>query len=257
MVEIPDGEIVISGDVICDETLASTVAETWRPFHDALTLRPTASFIPDSYTVLEHTGDLLFQFEEGNATNNNQTATTFPFEEDIIHSDLISDPIEESSEEEIADDPEEVTEETEGSATVPQIVDDGLDSNIRRSNRTRNPPKVLTFKDFQAARHWQEVVSNAIEMELFTACQAEAKEPPINLSAVDPFPFMPPPMGIRSVLKMLDPKVRTAWLRAYQKEIKTLIDAKTVALENPKDGEPVIPTMETNKVKIMSDGSLD
>ncbi len=31
-------QIVISGDVICDETFASTVAETWRPFHDALAL---------------------------------------------------------------------------------------------------------------------------------------------------------------------------------------------------------------------------
>ncbi len=41
------------------------MAETWKPFHDALALRPTASFIPDPYTVLEHTGDLLSQFEEG------------------------------------------------------------------------------------------------------------------------------------------------------------------------------------------------
>ena len=95
------------------------------------------------------------------------------------------------------------------------------------------------------------------DMELFTACQAEAKEPPINLNAVDPSPFMPPPMGIRSVLKMSDKKVREAWLRAYQKEIKTLIDAKTFALDKPRDGEAVIPTMETNKVKIKSDGSLD
>jgi hypothetical protein len=100
------------------------------------------------------------------------------------------------------------------------------------------------------------MANNAIEMEILTACQAEAKEPEINLSAVDPSPFMPPPMGIRSVLKMLDPKVRTACLGAYQKEIKTLIDAKTFALESPKDGEPVIPIMETNKVKIKSDGSL-
>ncbi len=89
----------MSGDVICDETFASTMAEIWRPFHDALALRPTASFIIDSYTALEHTGDLVSQFEEGNATaNNNQTATTSPFEEGIIHSDLISDPVEDSSE---------------------------------------------------------------------------------------------------------------------------------------------------------------
>ncbi len=61
-----------------------TVAAAWRPFHDALALRPTASFIPDSYTVLEHTGDLLSQFEEGRATaNTDQTAKTYPFEEDI------------------------------------------------------------------------------------------------------------------------------------------------------------------------------
>jgi hypothetical protein len=46
------------------------------------------------------------------------------------------------------------------------------------------------------------------DVELFTACQAEVKEPPINLNAVDPSPFMPPPMGIRSVLKMADLKVR-------------------------------------------------
>jgi hypothetical protein len=89
------------------------------------------------------------------------------------------------------------------------------------------------------------MTNNASDMELFTACQAEAKEPPINLNAVDPSPFMPPPMGIRSsVLKMSDLKVREAWLRAYQKEIKTLIDAKIFALDKPKDGEPVIPTME-------------
>jgi hypothetical protein len=54
-------------------------------------------------------------------------------------------------------------------------------------------------------------------------------------------------MGIRSALKVSDLKVKEAWLRAYQKEIKTVIDGKTFAL---------IPTMETNKVKIKSDGSL-
>jgi hypothetical protein len=84
----------------------------------------------------------------------------------------------------------------------------------------------LTFKDFQAAWNWQEMAHNVFDMELFTACQVEAKEKPINLSAVDPSPFMTPPMGIRSVLKMSDLKIREAWLTAYQKEIKTLIDAK-------------------------------
>jgi hypothetical protein len=35
------------------------------------------------------------------------------------------------------------------------------------------------------------------------------------------------------------------------------LDAKAFALDKPKDGEAVIPTMETNKVKIKCDGSLD
>jgi hypothetical protein len=43
------------------------------------------------------------------------------------------------------------------------------------------------------------MANNVSDMELFTACQVEAKEPPINWNAADPSPFMPPPMGIRSV----------------------------------------------------------
>ncbi len=65
------------------------------------------------------------------------------------------------------------------------------------------------------------MANNVSDLDLFTACHAEAKEPPINLSVLDPSPFMLAPMGIRSVLKMSD----------------------------------VILTMETNKVKIKSDGS--
>ena len=95
-----------------------------------------------------------------NATaSGNQTETTSPFEEDIIHSDLISDPVEESSEEEATEGTEESHEPAGSSDTVPQIVDDGLDSNTRRSNRSRNPPKLLTFKDFKAARNWQEMAN--------------------------------------------------------------------------------------------------
>ncbi len=79
------------------------------------------------------------------------------------------------------------------------------------------------------------MANNVSDIKLLTACQAEAKEPPINLGAVDPSPFMPPCMRIRSVLKMADLKVREAWLRAYQKEMKNLIETKTFALGKSKD----------------------
>ncbi len=105
-------QIVISGDVICNETFASTAAETQRLFHDALVLRPIdASFIPVPQTVLEHTGDLLSQFEQGNATANKNQATTSLFEEDVFHLDLISDPVEDSSEEEVTEGLEESNED--------------------------------------------------------------------------------------------------------------------------------------------------
>jgi hypothetical protein len=148
---------------------------------------------------MEHAGDLLSQFEEGNATaSDNQTATTSPFKEDIVHSDLISDLVGDSSEEKVTQGSEGNNEEADSSDIVPQVVDDGLVSATRKSNRTRNPPKPLAFNDFQAARHWQEMANNVSNMELFTACQAEAKEPPINVSAVDPSPFM-------SRIRVMDP----------------------------------------------------
>ncbi len=125
--------------------------------------------------MLEHTGDLSSQFEEGNAkTNNNQTATTVPFEEDIIHSDFISDSVEDSSKEEVTAGLVENDDEAGSSDIVPQVVDDRLGSNTKRSNRTRNPQKLLTFW-VQAARHWQEMANNMSDMELFTACQAELR----------------------------------------------------------------------------------
>ncbi len=151
------------------------MAETWRPFHDALVLRPPAFFTPDSYTVLEHTWDILSQFEKWNATaNDNFTATSSPFEKDIIHSVHILDPVKDISEEEVTEGLEENNEEAGSLYIVPQIVDDGLDFNTRRSNRTRIPSQLLTFKDFQAARTWQKMANNVSDMDLFTACQAEA-----------------------------------------------------------------------------------
>lgn len=50
-----------------------------KPLHPLCLSCFTTSLIPDPHTVLEHTGDPLSQFEEGNAAaNNKQTATTSP-----------------------------------------------------------------------------------------------------------------------------------------------------------------------------------
>jgi hypothetical protein len=56
---------------------------------------------------------------------------------------------------------------------------------------------------------------------------------------------------------MPDGPIKTAWLQSVRKEFKTLVNNNTFVLDNPNKGENVTPIMETFKVKILSDGSLD
>jgi hypothetical protein len=70
---------------------------------------------------------MLSQFEEGNtAVRDGQTVTTSPYEEDIVHSDLISDPISEdkevSSEEE--DNATDENVEDISAEVIPQVIND-------------------------------------------------------------------------------------------------------------------------------------
>jgi hypothetical protein len=100
----------------------------------------------------------------------------------IIHSDFISDYI--TDDKEVSSEEEDTTEEHVediSAGVLPQIQDDGLDSNTRRSTRTGNPQNLLTFSYFQADRKWQEMANSVSDMELFSVCQAEVKEPSIKL----------------------------------------------------------------------------
>jgi hypothetical protein len=56
---------------------------------------------------------------------------------------------------------------------------------------------------------------------------------------------------------MADGLVRQEWLKAIKKEIKTLVDSRTFAIDTLKAGEISTPVMETFKVKVRSNGSLD
>ncbi len=51
--------------------------------------------------------------------------------------------------------------------------------------------------------------------------------------------------------------MKTAWLQSVCKEFKTLIDNNTFILDTPEKGETVTPIMETFRVKILSDVTLD
>ena len=56
---------------------------------------------------------------------------------------------------------------------------------------------------------------------------------------------------------MVDGPVRREWLKAIKKEIKTLVASGTFLADTLKPGEISTPVMETFKVKVKSDGSLD
>ena len=59
------------------------------------------------------------------------------------------------------------------------------------------------------------------------------------------------------VLKIRDHVIREAWLKAYRKELKTLIDSGTFQPETPLPDESFTPIMDLNVVKLQSDGQLD
>ena len=87
--------------------------------------------------------------------------------------------------------------------------------------------------------------------------ETEAFKKDFNPHGMEPSIFLPPPQSIRDVLRLKDMKIRNAWLAAYRKELKTLIEAETFSISNPQEGEPIIPIMDDCRVKILSDGTVD
>ena len=56
-------------DVSFDESFTSAIIISWKPFQDAIRLRPNESSIADDYDTLDHTGSaeqFTSMFEEGN-----------------------------------------------------------------------------------------------------------------------------------------------------------------------------------------------
>ena len=228
-------QIVVSGDTIFDESFFSAIATTWRPFHDALALRPLASDVPDGDATIESTGtlqDMFPQIQEGKFAENDDSDTnssdSFSVEEGIS--------------------PVEPYHEADYD-TTPLVVDDS--AQVRRSGRTRKAPQKLSFSWQGPDRDWTELA----DADLAVACAADATN--INFAGTEASRYYPPPSSIRQVLAMKDEELKQAWIKAYKKELKVLIDAGTFSIEKPLPEEAIVPTMETNKVKLRSDGSLD
>jgi hypothetical protein len=94
------------------------------------------------------------------------------------------------------------------------------------------------------------------DIDLVTARATEATLP-IDASGADATVFEPAPSNIRAVLKPRDLVISEAWLKAYRKELKTIIDSGPFHPETPLPGEACTPIMDLNVVKLHSNGSLD
>ena len=70
-------------------------------------------------------------------------------------------------------------------------------------------------------------------------------------------PFQPAPSNLRTIMAMQDMKVKAAWLKFFKKELKTLMESGTFSIEPMQAGDTCTPTMDDNRVKLQSDGSLD
>jgi hypothetical protein len=269
--------IIISNDVIFDELFTSAIALTWQKFQDGLTLRPLASFIPDVSTTLEHTGTILTihtPVKEGNVPtppppnehenhadpdddvpdlvpqgqdDENSTAESEDDEDDASQDDFS-----EASEDDLHDDTDfapfldVAAPEPEPETPQPQ-----LQQPLCRSTRPRKPNS--RYASVASTVSWENLCN---DIDLQEACAVEAHPAPMP-PASNAMSWEPAPKTLREILRMPDGPMKTSWLQSIHKEFKTLIDNNTFVLDMPRKGEPVTPIMETFKVKILSDGSLD
>ena len=68
--------------------------------------------------------------------------------------------------------------------------------------------------------------------------------------------FIRKPRNFSEVKKLSD-NTRKTWLKENLKEIKNLINNKTLIIEDTEKDEPVTPCIDNYKANIQSDGSLD
>jgi transposase InsO family protein len=269
--------ICVSGDVFFDENFSSAIARTWQQFHDGLALIPKKSYIPPVDTFLSHTGCVEDNFQPVEEGELQEGADVCPssvthFDDDDESMPCLSHCSSHSSDEEDEDDANQYTWEADFEdiendgdynnippadpvSVGPQVVDNSAIGSQRPKRETRAPTR-LTMDHREAAGKWKET-RFCKDVELAAAFNAEVITPTIDASGSDASIFEPAPDNLRVIMKMKNSKIKEAWLKAYYKELKVLISSGTFSIENMLEGEVAVPTMETNRVKLQSDGTLD
>ncbi len=206
-------QIVISDDVVFDETFSSAIATTWQQHEDSLALQPLHSHIPDVTTTLEHTGTIEdihpTSVEEGNKSTNTTTPVDKDDEDDCPSlCDNVDDDLDEYDEDDGTPPKDLPTPPVE--AETPMVVDSS--ASLRQSTRLHKPnPK---YANVATTVEWANICT---DFELLEACAAEAHQHFIPSSA-DAHSWEPAPCTIRDILNMPDGVVKLAWLAAVKKK---------------------------------------
>ena len=275
------GRTITSLDVEFDENFKSAIAYTWTPFHDALSLRPTHSSLLESTPAIEHTGtisDSLHLEEEMLKKTAKQEAE----EETLLQAEEQAEELEMYTEQEDIDTDEIKKEDLlqfydnfineEPDFTQLDKDDDKYNEFYTSSQKPVNDNdrwafvknrrrKCIRYKNtiynsanFAGAKINRvckdETLLKAFEKEVLWTNEIDAK-------GNDPTPFMPPPTNIVQVLRIKNTKIKNAWLRAYKKELESLIKHGTFKICEPRKDEAIIPIMDDNRVKILENGKLD
>ena len=281
-------QIVTSKDIIFDESFASTLAEGDRPFKEAMAVRPFFDLPVPWEDITDHTGDITtmspyrkafdsVQSKSGqrllNFIMNNWKQIDFSDAYDYVamNSGEVSDASDLSVDNNISDSilqsdveiaPDDTTQEENADENadandddavvnefVPSDVDDESDLEVEHEHD--DPP---VFSPRRSSR-----LRKPTQSQDFVYLTKEVEEETSWDQFGDPTSFVPEPRGIRSILRLkkTDPLAFKLWSRAIKAEVRCLINLNTFKIEDPKNNEPVIPTLEVMKVKFSSDGTWD
>jgi hypothetical protein len=119
----------------------------------------------------------------------------------------------------------------------------------RRSKRMKLRTKKYIPEEIKLVLHVENETGNQRDAIFKVIEQLEAKDESID-------PFLPEPKNIKAFRK-LPLHIQQRWLKAFKKEIISIIDNDTFKEGTIQEGETPIPTMVVFKAKITSRGHLD
>ena len=232
-----------SADIIFDEHFSTAVAHAYRPFHDALTLRPAHTEPMDPNMPLEQTGDIsnLIDLSHDNSAMSN------PNDDDHTPSSMPDDQ---------SNDDNDGFEIIQPHDIVDDVSFDNLYQRVKSRRDHRRPIREFFINQLQQMAQAPSIPHNwATIFHLDT--NANPQDCNFNPRGKDPSRFLPPPQSIRDVLHLSDPQTKKAWLNAFHAEFKVLIENNTFILSEPLEEEPIIPIMADCRVKIRADGNVE